>query len=98
MFDKKASTHLPINELLASRWSGRAYDLDKYLTSEQIIILMEAARWTPSCFGDEPWRYIICDRVRHEPSWTMALQCLTERNRKPLGDCFFDEEWGKGIG
>lgn len=81
MFDKKASTHFPINELLASRWSGRAYDPDKFLSKEQKIILMEAARWSPSCFGDEPWRYIVCDKATDETTWDRALQCLSEKNQ-----------------
>ncbi len=81
MFDKKASTHFPINELLASRWSGRAFDPEKSLSMEQIITLMEAARWTPSCFGAEPWRYIICDKFSDKSSWEKVLQCLTEKNQ-----------------
>lgn len=58
MFDKKASTQLPINPYLAKRWSGRAYDPDKCITHDDKIVLAEAARWSPSCFGDEPWRLI----------------------------------------
>jgi nitroreductase len=81
MFEKKASTQYPINELLAQRWSGRAYDPDKELSEQQIITLLEAARWAPSCFGDEPWRFVVCDRHSHEASWNSVLNCLTEKNQ-----------------
>lgn len=81
MFDKKASTQFPINELLASRWSGRAYDPDRPLTSQQLITLMEAGRWAPSCFGDEPWRFIICDRASNNTAWEQAFDCLVEGNQ-----------------
>ncbi len=81
MFAKNASTRYPINELIGKRWSGRAYDPDRTLTSQQIISLLEAARWAPSCFGDEPWRYIVCNRVTHPAAWQMALDALNESNR-----------------
>ena len=81
MIQKKASTQYPINGLLASRWSGRAYDPDAGVTGQQIITLLEAARWAPSCFGDEPWRFIVCNRTGNGSAWQTTLDCLTESNR-----------------
>ena len=82
MFDKKASTRYPINQLLASRWSGRVYDPEKHLSREQLITLAEAARWSPSCFGDEPWRYLFCDRIVNQYVWQKAFECLSEGNQE----------------
>ena len=81
MLEKKASTQYPINELLASRWSGRVYDSERTLSREQVIILLEAARWAPSCFGDEPWRFIICNKATDEVIWNKAIACLGEGNQ-----------------
>lgn len=81
MFEKKAGTRVPINDLLARRWSGRAYDPDRSLSRAQITALLEAARWAPSCFGDQPWRYIVCDRDSNPEAWRRALQCLSEGNQ-----------------
>jgi nitroreductase len=81
MFEKKAETQVPINDLLARRWSGRAYDPDRKLSRRQITALLEAARWAPSCFGDQPWRYIVCDRESHPEAWQKACACLSEGNR-----------------
>ncbi|MEX2354140.1 MAG: nitroreductase family protein [Gammaproteobacteria bacterium] len=81
MFEKQARTQYPINSLLARRWSGRAYDPARELAHEQIMSLLEAARWAPSCFGDEPWRFIVCNRATAEPAWQNVLECLTEKNR-----------------
>ncbi len=81
MFDKKASTQLPINPYLAKRWSGRAYDPDKCITHDDKIVLAEAARWSPSCFGDEPWRLIFCDKSSNESVWQKAFDCLSEGNQ-----------------
>lgn len=81
MFDKKADTSVAINSLLALRWSGRAYDPARPVTREQLLALLEAARWAPSCFGDQPWRYIVCDRNADAPSWQRAFDCLVEGNQ-----------------
>ncbi|MGK0298780.1 MAG: nitroreductase [Gammaproteobacteria bacterium] len=81
MIESKATTQYPISEQLAKRWSGRAYDPNKNLDRKQIVTLLEAARWAPSCFGDEPWRFIICDKTSNETAWQKALDCLAEGNR-----------------
>jgi nitroreductase len=78
---KPAKTQLPIDDTLALRWSGRAYDASKKVTQEQIIALLEAARWAPSCFGDQPWRFMVWDR-NHDPlSWQKAFDCLVPGNQ-----------------
>lgn len=82
MFSKKIETKAPIHDLIASRWSGRAYNSNKTVTQEQIISLLEAARWAPSCYGDQPWRFIIFDKTSNEPAWQQALDCLAEGNRQ----------------
>ncbi len=81
MFKKTIDTQANINELLASRWSGRAYDASRPLAHKEIISLLEAARWAPSCFGDEPWRYVVCDKTTNEAAWDKALACLSEGNQ-----------------
>lgn len=85
MFEKKAVTRVPIDSVLARRWSGRAYDPDREVTYEQIIALLEAARWAPSCFGDQPWRFIICNKAADARAWRNALDCLSEGNREWAG-------------
>ena len=80
--NKLAQTSVPIHDLLARRWSPRAFDSRRPVSREQILRLVEAARWAPSCFGDEPWRYLIWDRHEDEATWRRAFDCLTEGNRK----------------
>ena len=81
MFEKKSHTQAPIIDALALRWSGRAYDPDRTLSREHLTALLEAARWAPSCFGYQPWRLLLWDRVANEPAWRRAHECLTEGNR-----------------
>lgn len=81
MFDKKAVTSVAIHDLLARRWSGRAYDAERRAPADQLTALLEAARWAPSCFGDQPWRFIVCDRSADPASWQRAYDCLMEGNQ-----------------
>ena len=82
MHQKLAHTHVPIHDLLARRWSGRAFDRDRPVSRESLEALLEAARWAPSCYGDEPWRFIVWDRFRDETAWQQAFECLGEWNQK----------------
>ncbi len=81
MFEKKAETSVPITPLLAARWSGRAYDPERPLNREQLLALLEAARWAPSCYGDQPWRFIVCDRHADDAAWKKLFDCLAEGNQ-----------------
>ena len=81
MFNKDIDTIVTIHELITARWSGRAYDSGKLVSREQIIALVEAARWAPSCFGDQPWRFIVLDKATNEAAWKKALMCLAEGNQ-----------------
>lgn len=81
MSDKKANTRVAIDQLIASRWSPRAFDANKPVEDEKIMALLEAARWAPSCFGEQPWRYVVCNKFRDEVNWQLALSCLVEKNQ-----------------
>lgn len=78
---KPATTEQPIHDLLAARWSGRAYDASKPVTSAQVISMLEAARWAPSCFGDQPWRYVVCNKAENMQAWQAAFDCLVAANQ-----------------
>ena len=81
MTDKRATTLVPIHDLIARRWSGRAFDPGKSVHRAQLLALLEAARWAPSCFGDEPWHFIVWDRFRSEFGWQKAFDCLQPGNQ-----------------
>lgn len=58
LITKPAKTDYPINDLIARRWSARAFSTRRVERSKLLSIL-EAARWTPSSRNEQPWRYII---------------------------------------
>jgi nitroreductase len=82
MLEKKAVTATPIHELLERRWSPRAYDKTKPVSRAQVLALLEAARWAPSCNGDEPWRYLVWNRADDAAGWQKVFETLSENNKK----------------
>ena len=82
MIEKPAVTDQKINKILANRWSGRAYDPTTPVSDDDITSLCEAARWAPSCYGDQPWRFIIWNKHSDEASWQQALACLSPGNQQ----------------
>lgn len=82
MQDRKAITSVAINDLSARRWSPRAFDVKRSVGKEQIAALIEAARWAPSCFGAEPWRFLMWNRAVDAQQWQKAFDCLSDNNKK----------------
>jgi nitroreductase len=82
MITKKAKTLVDVHRIIAHRWSARAFDITKPVTREQILSLCEAGRWAPSCYGDEPWRFIIWDKNHNKDDYNKAFNCLGEWNQR----------------
>jgi nitroreductase len=83
---KPAITQVSIHEVIANRWSGRAYDAGKPVSREQVIALLEAARWAPSCYGDQPWRFVVWNRGEDAAAWQAAFDCLAPGNQSWVKD------------
>jgi nitroreductase len=81
MLEKDAVTSVPIHDLLRRRWSPRAFDANRAVSRAQLAALLEAARWSPSCNGVEPWRYLIWDRTRDAEGFEKAFECLSDNNK-----------------
>lgn len=78
---KPAICQVEIQETIKNRWSARAYDASKPVTNAQVIALLEAARWAPSCFGDQPWRFIVWDKNTNKNAWQQAFECIVPNNQ-----------------
>ena len=46
-----------IDPLFLERWSPRAYD-GSALSEDEVLTLLEAARWAPSSYNSQPWRFV----------------------------------------
>jgi nitroreductase len=81
MHAKSATTCVKIHDIIQDRWSPRAFDPNKPVSHEDLLALLEAARWAPSCYNDQPWRFIVCNKHTDADSWQTALNVLVERNQ-----------------
>lgn len=78
---KPAITQVTIDSTIANRWSGRAYDAAKSISLAQQLALLEAARWAPSCYGDQPWRFIVWNKASDPAGWQQAFDCIVPGNQ-----------------
>lgn len=54
----RANTDHPVSEIIAKRWSARAFST-KTVEFSKLLSILEAARWAPSSRNEQPWRYIV---------------------------------------
>ncbi len=81
MAQQRMNVQAPIERLFAERWSTRAFDGEKPVAVDLIASCLEAARWAPSCFGEEPWRYIVTSRFDNEDGWSKVVAALAPGNQ-----------------
>ena len=76
--EKLAPTDFPIHDLLRRRWSPRTF-ADRPVEPEKLRSLLEAARWAPSSFNEQPWAYLVA--TRNDPEeYARLLSVLVEGN------------------
>ncbi|WP_109478359.1 nitroreductase family protein [Paraburkholderia sp. C35] len=80
MTNKPAPTDVPVHELIAGRWSPRAYSSEP-VSREQLLAVLEAARWAPSSYNMQPWRFVVFDRTADEVSFKKAFDTLVPFNQ-----------------
>jgi nitroreductase len=68
----------PIDPLFLERWSPRAFT-DAPISERDLLTLLEAARWAPSSFNSQPWRFLYARRHTHH--WPQFLGLLSEYNQ-----------------
>ena len=76
MTDRQADH--PVDPLFLERWSPRAFD-GSDLPEEDLHTIFEAARWAPSAFNSQPWRFLYAHR--HDPDWQRFLGLLIPWNQ-----------------
>lgn len=72
---KSDFTQLDNNFLM--RWSPRSFDPTPLLEND-ILTLFEAARWSPSCFNEQPWLFLY---AKSEKDKILFQEILNESNQ-----------------
>ena len=68
----------PVDPLFLERWSPRAFDGTK-MPEEDLLTMFEAARWAPSAFNSQPWRFLWARRG--DEHWERFLGLLIPWNQ-----------------
>jgi len=72
----------PVHPIIVNRWSGRAMSGES-VTDQELFSLFEAARWAPSSYNNQSWRFIYAKR--DTPSWKTLFNLLVP----------FNQDWAK---
>lgn len=72
-------------EVIGRRWSPRAF-AEKAVSKEDLRKLFEAARWAPSSYNEQPWRFIVGQKG--DATYQRIFDTLVE----------FNQMWAKDAG
>lgn len=70
-----------ILDVIRLRWSPRAFDPNRTVPPGELLRLFEAARWAPSSFNEQPWRFVVADRMRSPDALAALHASLVPSNR-----------------
>ena len=76
---KHADTRVPIHPDLAARWSPRMFDPDAALDEDQLVAVLEAARWAATWGHRQPVRFIV--GLRGDDTFATIAGLLKRGNR-----------------
>lgn len=71
-------TEYDVDPLFVTRWSPYAMTGEP-LEEEQFLPLFEAARWAPSAYNNQHWRFVYA--TREDDEWETYVDLLAEGNR-----------------
>jgi nitroreductase len=69
-----------LDPLIADRWSPRGFS-DRPIEPATLRTLFEAARWSASCFNEQPWRFVLATKAEPE-QFERILSTLVAKNQE----------------
>ena len=75
----KAETSVPVHEIIATRRSPRSFNETATISNEDLTAILEAARWAPSAFNGQPWRFFV--GKRGDEVFTQIMTSLGDFNK-----------------
>ncbi|WP_419797931.1 MAG: nitroreductase family protein [Terasakiella sp.] len=71
-------SHHPIHPAFLQRWSPRSFDAQAELPENDLLTILDAARWAPSAYNIQPWRFTYS--MRNDSHWANYLDLLDPFN------------------
>ncbi len=75
----KRTPQYGVHDFIIERWSPRAMSAET-IPKEQLMSLFEAARWAPSSFNNQPWRFVYA--LRGTPAFEQFMNVLVDFNKQ----------------
>jgi len=75
----RADTSVEIHDLIAERRSPRSLDESAVISNDDLVAMLEAARWAPSANNLQPWQLIA--GKRGDENFAALLDCLVPFNQ-----------------
>ncbi|MDD5254016.1 MAG: nitroreductase family protein [Candidatus Nanoarchaeia archaeon] len=72
-----------INNIFIERWSPRAMS-GEILSEDEIMSLFEAARWAPSSYNNQPWKFVYARK--NTEYWDKFFNLLIDFNKSWVKD------------
>lgn len=68
----------PIHPMIHNRWSPRSMTGEE-MSDKELFPLFEAAKWAPSSYNGQPWRFLYAKK--NTPEWDLFFSLLIEFNQ-----------------
>lgn len=75
---KTRKANYSINGLILNRWSPRSMTAED-IAEEELFPLFEAARWAPSSYNNQPWRFLYVKR--NHSDWSLFFNLMLPFNQ-----------------
>jgi len=76
--NEKRKNEYKVTDLFINRWSPRAMS-GEVISDDELFSLFEAARWAPSSYNHQPWRFVYARRGTEH--WEKLFNFLLEGNQ-----------------
>lgn len=76
---KERTSAYPVDALIMQRWSPYNFS-GEAITEKELMTIFEAARFAPSSYNEQPWRFIYAHR--DTPEWTTLFNLLVPFNQQ----------------
>jgi nitroreductase len=67
-----------VDRIFLNRWSPRAMSGEE-ISRDELMSLFEAARWAPSSYNSQPWRFLYT--MRNTENWELFFNLMAEGNQ-----------------
>lgn len=73
------NSNYDIHPNILNRWSPRSFNGEE-ISDKDLFTLFEAARWAPSSFNSQPWRFIFAKK--NTKDWNRLFDLLVDFNKQ----------------